>query len=146
LHQANLEWANLTETQALATDFTEACFTGACLEAWNIGANTNLDRVDCRFVYLLEYPKPETDDRERRPSYGEFAPGDFTKLFEEVVNAIDLIFRNGVDWKAFVTTLLKAKDYQIETYRQEIAFLRELTVKLAKTPMVINPSQDNKPE
>ena len=41
---------------------------------------------------------------------------------------------------------LKAKDAQIETYREEIAFLRELTVKLAKNPIVINSSQDNKQE
>ena len=41
---------------------------------------------------------------------------------------------------------LKAKDAQIETYRDEIAFLREITIKLAKNPMVINSSQDNKPE
>ncbi len=198
LHQANLEWTNLTETQALATDFTAACFTGACLEAWNINANTKLDRVDCRFIYLLEYPQPGTDDRERRPSSGEFASGDFTKLFEEVLNTIDLIFRNGIDSKAFVAAFkqlqvknegteltiqslenkgdgvivvkvsvapdankehihenftqsyyqaqLKAKDARIETYREEIAFLRELNVKLAKNPIVINSSPDNKPE
>jgi hypothetical protein len=41
---------------------------------------------------------------------------------------------------------LKAKDERIETYRQEIDFLRELNVKLAKNPIVINSSQDNKPE
>jgi hypothetical protein len=41
---------------------------------------------------------------------------------------------------------LKAKDAQIETYREEIAFLREITIKLAKNPMVINSSLDNKPE
>ena len=101
LYQGNLEGANLTETQALVTDFTAASFTGACLEAWNIDGNTKLDRVDCRFVYLLEYPKPGTGDRDRLPSSGEFAPGEFTKLFEKVLNTIDLIFRNGIDWKAF---------------------------------------------
>ena len=41
---------------------------------------------------------------------------------------------------------LKAKDAKIETYREEIAFLRELNVKLAKNPIVINSSPDNKPE
>jgi hypothetical protein len=41
---------------------------------------------------------------------------------------------------------LEAKDAQIETYREEIAFLRELTVKLAKNPIVINSRPDNKPE
>ena len=109
LHQANLEWANLTETQALATDFTAARFTGACLEAWNIDATTKLDRVNCRFVYLLENAKPGTDDRERRPSSGEFAPREFTKLFEEVLNTVDLIFRNGVDWKVFITAFTQVQ-------------------------------------
>ena len=117
LHQANLEFAYLTETQVLATDFTEAYFTGACLEAWNIDGNTKLDRVDCRFVYLLENAKPGTDDRERRPSSGEFAPGEFTKLFEEVLNTVDLIFRNGIDWKAFVAAF---KQLQVENEGKEL--------------------------
>ncbi|MBW4503095.1 MAG: pentapeptide repeat-containing protein [Scytonema hyalinum WJT4-NPBG1] len=99
---ACLEWANLTLTQAVGTDFTSAHMTGACVEAWNIESTTKLDNVDCRFVYLLENYKPGTDDRERRPSSGEFQPGEFTKLFEEVLNTVDLIFRNGIDWKAFV--------------------------------------------
>jgi len=76
--------------------------TGASVEAWNIESNTNLDNVDCRYIYLLESSKPGTDDRERRPSSGEFAPGEFTKLFQEVLTTVDLIFRNGVDWKAFI--------------------------------------------
>ncbi|MEH2265706.1 pentapeptide repeat-containing protein [Nostoc sp.] len=99
---ACLEWANLTLTQAINTDFTSAKMTGACVEAWNIESTTKLDNVDCRFIYLLEHSKPKTDDRERRPSSGEFQPGEFSKLFEEVLNTVDLIFRNGIDWKAFV--------------------------------------------
>jgi uncharacterized protein YjbI with pentapeptide repeats len=118
LHQADLELANLTETQALATDFTEAYFTGACLESWNIDANTKLDRVDCRFVYLLENAKPGTDDRERRPSSGEFRRGVFTKLFEEVLTTVDLIFDKGIDWKAFVTAFKKV---QVENEGTELA-------------------------
>ena len=106
---ANLEWANLTLTQAVGTNFTKAHITGACVEAWNIESTTILDNVDCRFVYLLEYPKPGTDDRERRPSSGEFHPGEFTKLFKEVLNTVDLIFRNGIDWKAFVTAFKKVE-------------------------------------
>ena len=105
----NLEAANLTLTEAIGTDFTSAQMTGACVEAWNIESNTKLDNVDCRFIYLLEYPKPGTDDRERRPSSGEFAPGEFTKLFQEVLTTVDLIFRNGVDWKAFIPAFQKVK-------------------------------------
>ncbi|MDB9521832.1 pentapeptide repeat-containing protein [Dolichospermum circinale CS-1225] len=114
---ANLEGANLTLTQAVGTNFTKAHITGACVEAWNIESTTKLDNVDCRFVYLLEYPKPRTDDRERRPSSGEFQPGEFTKLFEEVLNTVDLIFRNGIDWKAFITAFKKV---QVENQDTEL--------------------------
>ncbi len=118
LQQANLRYINLTEAQAIGTDFTEAHLTGACLEAWNIESSTKLEDVDCQFVYLLENPKPRTDDRERRPSSGEFAPGEFTKLFQEVLNTVDLIFRNGVDWRAFVTAFKKV---QVENEDTELA-------------------------
>ncbi|OCQ96824.1 hypothetical protein BCD64_14555 [Nostoc sp. MBR 210] len=115
---ACLEWANLTLAQAVGTDFTKALMTGACVEAWNIESTTKLDNVDCRFIYLLEHPKPGTDDRERRPSSGEFQPGEFTKLFEEVVNTVDLIFRNGIDWKAFVAAFKKV---QVQNENTELA-------------------------
>ncbi|AFW94861.1 pentapeptide repeat-containing protein [Anabaena sp. 90] len=115
--EANLEWANLTLTQAIGTNFTKAQMTGACVEAWNIESTTILDHVDCRFVYLLEDPKPGTDNRERRPSSGEFQPGEFTKLFEEVLNTVDLIFRNGIDWKAFITAFKKV---QVENQDTEL--------------------------
>ena len=96
LKGANLKNANLTEVLALGADFSRATLTGACLEAWNIDSNTNLEGVDCQYVYLLR------NQQERRPSSGDFAPGEFTKLFQEALNTLDLIFRNGVDWKAFV--------------------------------------------
>ncbi|HYW20728.1 MAG TPA: pentapeptide repeat-containing protein [Nodularia sp. (in: cyanobacteria)] len=119
---ACLEWANLTITQAVYADFTDAQMTGACIEAWNIDSSTQLNNVDCRFVYLLEYPKLGTDDRERRPSSGEFQPGEFTKLFEEVLNTVDLIFRDGIDWKAFVNAfqILRDENKDAELYLQRI--------------------------
>ena len=114
---ANLELANLTLTQAIGTNFTKAQMTGACVEAWNIESTTILDDVDCRFVYLLEDPKARTDDRERRPSSGEFQPGEFTKLFEEVLNTVDLIFRDGINWQAFITAFKKV---QVENQDTEL--------------------------
>jgi uncharacterized protein YjbI with pentapeptide repeats len=112
---ACLEKANLTLTQAVSTNFTSAKMTGACVEAWNIESTTKLDNVDCRFVYLLENCKPETDDRERRPNSGVFQPGEFTKLFEEVLNTVDLIFRNGIDWKAFVNAFQTVQNQNEDT-------------------------------
>ncbi|MDB9375490.1 pentapeptide repeat-containing protein [Nodularia sphaerocarpa] len=130
LKEANLKDANITETtfqgacldgvnltlaQAIGTNFTSAQMTGACVEAWNIESSTQLDNVDCRFVYLLEHPKLGTDDRERRPSSGEFQPGEFTKLFEEVLNTVDLIFRDGIDWKAFVNAFQNVQNQNQDT-------------------------------
>ncbi|QDL06847.1 hypothetical protein DP113_02020 [Brasilonema octagenarum UFV-E1] len=115
---ACLESTNLTLTQAVGTDFTSAHMTGACVKAWNIESTTKLDNVDCRFIYLLEKPKPETDDRERRPSSGEFQPGEFTKLFEEVLTTVDLIFRDGINWKAFAAAFKKV---QVENADTELA-------------------------
>ena len=103
LEGAWLEGVNLTKTQALGTNFRQARFTGACLEAWNIDSTTHLEEAICEYVYLLN------DHKERRPNSGNFAPGEFTKLFEEVLDTIDLIFRNGVDWKAFVTSFTQVQ-------------------------------------
>ncbi|HBK23757.1 MAG TPA: hypothetical protein DDZ60_15040, partial [Planktothrix sp. UBA10369] len=64
LETANLEWANLAQTQAIGTNFKEARLTGSYgLSTWNIDSTTNLLWVNCKFIYLLEYPKPGTDDR-----------------------------------------------------------------------------------
>ncbi|NEQ40412.1 MAG: CHAT domain-containing protein [Okeania sp. SIO3I5] len=104
LQAANLNNANLTEVSAISTNFTTAQMSGTCLEGWNIDHTTILDNIESKYIYLLEKPKPETDDRERRPSSGYFQEGDFTKLFTEVINTVDLIFRNGVDAKAFMSS------------------------------------------
>ncbi|MBD2378137.1 pentapeptide repeat-containing protein [Leptolyngbya sp. FACHB-402] len=95
LTYADLQHANLTEAQAIGANFTGAYLTGACIEAWNIDSTTNLQDVDAKFVYLLE------NEQERRPSSSEFAPGEFTTLFQKALNTVDLIFRDGIDWKAF---------------------------------------------
>jgi uncharacterized protein YjbI with pentapeptide repeats len=109
LHQANLEFAKLTETQALSTDFTAAYFTGACLEAWNIDANTKLDRVDCQFVYFLENAKPGTDDRERRPHHITkcFEPGDFEKLYKKILTTVQILLKEGINPEAFTAAFQK---------------------------------------
>lgn len=95
LSGSDLRDANLTKVQAIATNFSRACLTGACIESWNIDSTTQVSDIQCDFVYL------RNQQQERRPSSGSFAPGDFTELFQEVLHTIDLIFHNGIDQKAF---------------------------------------------
>lgn len=116
LENANLEGANLAQLQAIGTNFTNAKLTDAYgLGTWNIDSTTNLQWVDCKQVYLLENFKPGTRDKERRPSSGEFAEGEFTKLFQEVLNTVDLIFQKGIDWKAFTYSF-----QQVQVENEEI--------------------------
>lgn len=112
LTRANLSKANLTKTQALGTDFTGAKFTGACLEDWNINSATKLNDIVCEYFYF------KSDKQERHPNSKEsFAPGEFTKLFQNALNTIDLTFRNGVDWEAFAYSFRKI---QVENAGEEL--------------------------
>lgn len=109
LKYANLKDANLTEVNAIKTNFSNATLTGTCLENWNIDDNTILDNVICKYVYLLK------DKQERRPSNGEFEGDEFTTLFRKVFHTVDLIFRDGIDWKALVFAIKEVQKKNKDT-------------------------------
>ncbi|WP_242051821.1 pentapeptide repeat-containing protein [Phormidium sp. FACHB-1136] len=102
LKEANLHKANLTEANCIAADFTAAHLTGACLEAWNIDSTTTLQNIDCQHVFLREKPDAR-GDRERRPHNPnkDFQPGDFEKLFKEMIDTVQLLIRNGINPDSF---------------------------------------------
>jgi len=112
LSSANLSNANLQKTKALDTNFNKAILTGACLEDWHINTGTNLENVICDYVYL------QADQKERSPGKGNFAPGEFTKLFRKALETIELIFRNGIDWQAFFWAFQKL---QVESGSNELS-------------------------
>ncbi len=72
LSGANLKHSNLSRAEALGTNFNHSHLTGACLQAWNIDSTTRLNNIHCEYIYLL------SAQRERRPSSGNFQPGEFT--------------------------------------------------------------------
>ena len=111
LSNANLRWVDFSDAilvgidltnstlyrvSAFGANFCDAVFTGACIEDWNINTETNLEGIVCDYIHLKE------NKQERRPSSGEFAPGEFTKLFQKILETVDLIFVDGIDWKAFL--------------------------------------------
>ena len=101
LREANLYEADLLATRALSANFEKAVLTGACIEDWQINRDTNFDGVICDYVYL------QYNQQERRPSSGNFAPGEFTKLFRKTLETVDLILTNGLDWVAFLNSFQK---------------------------------------
>lgn len=98
LVNANLTNAILSEVNAIKTNFSKAILTGSCINAWNIDSSTNLQDVSCKYIYL------ENLNNNRVPIYGYFKTGEFTSLFQKVLNTVELIFRDGIDWKAFFLT------------------------------------------
>lgn len=124
LEKATLKGADLSKALLGKTNLLQACLekailTGACIEDWQINSQTKLEDIICDFVYLkagysLSYIPPayfspdyiyrKYNYKERRPSSGNFAPGEFTKLFQKARETIDLIFLNGIDWQAFLVS------------------------------------------
>ncbi|MBW4565820.1 MAG: pentapeptide repeat-containing protein [Mojavia pulchra JT2-VF2] len=103
LNEANLSRANLSGSQALGANFIAAKFTGACLHDWHTNSTSNLDKVICDYIYL------RSGQKERRPNTGKFAPGEFSKLFQQTLETIDLIFRKCIDWDAFAYSFKKVE-------------------------------------
>ncbi|MEB3292365.1 MAG: pentapeptide repeat-containing protein [Synechococcales bacterium] len=81
LQQANLEEANLTRVNAIGTDFTQACLTGATLVDWNIDASTQLQEINCRFCYPTHSSSADRSPTDRLPPQGEWQPGEFSQYF-----------------------------------------------------------------
>jgi uncharacterized protein YjbI with pentapeptide repeats len=111
LRGADLQYAILTEAQVLGSDLRNTYLTGACLENWNIDASTKLDDIECRYIYLLAEPN-QNGTRERRPHDPDatFSPGDFSNLYQKVVNTVEILlkdgYRNAAAYSAALQTLM----------------------------------------
>ena len=113
--KANLHSAFLHGTLAIGTNFSGSTLTGACIRGWNIDCHTNLSDLKCGYVFLdCEFRidiacKPskctfQLTQRRPRDSTAIFAPGEFAALVQKTLETIDLIFIDGIDWKAFFSS------------------------------------------
>lgn len=103
LNKAHLCGADLTKSQLLDTDLSETVLTGACIEDWHINSATSLNGVICEYVYL------QKSQQKRRPHNRNFKPGEFTKLYQKLLETVDIVFFDGIEWKAFLLAFLKLK-------------------------------------
>jgi uncharacterized protein YjbI with pentapeptide repeats len=118
LSGANLSGANLSKSNVLNANFTRANLTGACIQDWNINQRTLFGEEICDYIYY------ELGDgityQERRPYDPNkiFNPGDLQRLIDTARETVDLIFRDGIDWKAFLESF---HGLQIESENGELS-------------------------
>ncbi|BCG63206.1 MAG: hypothetical protein methR_P0902 [Methyloprofundus sp.] len=114
LNQANfsgcqLQAANLSEVNALGACFNDAQMTAACIKNWNIDTNTQLDNIDCAYVYLAE------GKQQRNPPEGDFAVNEFSKLYQQIADTIDFIAHNSEELDALLMAIEKLKTEAADT-------------------------------
>lgn len=97
LRGADLRSAALESTIAISADFTQAIFTEACLQNWEISIDTKLDDIECLHIYL------QADQQDRHPPEGDFTADEFRKLVQPKLATLDLIYMDGINWLAFLT-------------------------------------------
>jgi uncharacterized protein YjbI with pentapeptide repeats len=91
--------SNLSQIQALGTDFSNAILTGACIQNWGINPDTQFTNVRCDYIYL------DLEKQERQPASGTFQPGDFEQLVHRFAKTLDFLFRHGIEPQAFEVAL-----------------------------------------
>jgi len=104
LRGADLRDSILVRAQARGVDFTGANLTGICIEEWSVNSQTIFSGVECSYIYR-KYENGEPTDCYPADRY--FEPGEFEALHQEVDNVVELVFKDGVNWRAFGFTLEK---------------------------------------
>ncbi|WP_339376353.1 pentapeptide repeat-containing protein [Calothrix sp. NIES-2098] len=109
LQDADLRHSILVGAQVTGVNFTDADLTGICIEDWHVNSKTCFARVKCDYVFRKLDKKGETI--EQYPVGRYFEKGEFEALFQEVEEVVELVFKEGVNWRALSFTFRK---FQLE--------------------------------
>jgi uncharacterized protein YjbI with pentapeptide repeats len=102
LQEADLSRAKLVQTQLDKSDLSGATLTGAYIEDWGITAETKLERVKCKYVFL-RLPTADNPDPWRKPDNWkeDFQEGDFADFIRPLQRTLDLYHNQPVNLGAF---------------------------------------------
>lgn len=105
LRDADLRDAVFAQSQVYGVDFSNANLTGICIQDWSVNDQTCFSNVVCDYVYRELDDKGEPTDR--YPADRNFEPQEFESLYQEIGNVAELIFKEGVNWRAFSFSMQK---------------------------------------
>ncbi len=106
LQNADLSRAILKQTQLEGADLTGAILTGAYIEDWGITSTTNLENVQCEYIYM-RVPTKENPNPLRKPDNlrETFAEGEFADFIQPFFDTLDLYHSQNVDPRAISIAL-----------------------------------------
>ena len=98
LEKANLARAKLVKTQLYKTNLSNACLTGAYIENWGISTETQLDGVQCDYIYM-QLPSEQDPDPCRKPDDKKknFNEGDFADFIAPIIKTLNLYRTQNID-------------------------------------------------
>jgi uncharacterized protein YjbI with pentapeptide repeats len=102
---ADVRGAILARANMTGVDFSDANLTGICIQDWNVNRETLFTNVLCDYIYRKLDEQAEPTDR--YPLDRNFDEREFESLYQEVENVVELVFKEGVNWRAFAFTLQK---------------------------------------
>jgi uncharacterized protein YjbI with pentapeptide repeats len=108
LEDAKLQNSILVRARATGVDFTDADLTGTCIEDWSVNSQTIFLRVKCNYIYR-KYENGQPTDR--YPTGRNFEPGEFEALHQQVSTVVELVFKEGINWRALSFTF---REFEIE--------------------------------
>ena len=103
LSGANLRKANLSNAKLVGTklDFANlegACITGSYIKDIGITRKTNLEKIDCKYVFM-DLPTEDNPDPQRMPpsQQGDFEGNDFQVFITSVLETLDLYHKQEIN-------------------------------------------------
>ncbi|PSB17830.1 hypothetical protein C7B65_17375 [Phormidesmis priestleyi ULC007] len=141
LRNANFSRAILKQTQLEGADLTGAILTGVYIEDWGITSTTNLEKVQCDYVYMRVPTKANPNPLRKPDNLREtFAEGEFADFIQPFFDTLDLYHSQDVDPRAVSIALKKLSQNHPEANLEIVAMEKRgqnsLNLKVRTAPTV----------
>jgi uncharacterized protein YjbI with pentapeptide repeats len=98
LENANLSGAKLARSQLYQANLNYAYLTGAYIQNWGISTDTQLEAIQCEYIYMRLPTKDDPDPCRKPDNRNEtFKEGDFADFIAPIIKTLDLYQTQNID-------------------------------------------------